>query len=231
MSFAVIYKGKSCTELGILPVRRPSIPSPQLRTEEIEIPGRDGVLIETDDCYGQITIPVEFNFLTSPDSWNDIYRRAKRWIRGTGNLSFSDDPEFFYKVLYCNITDTERTSRRLGNFTAEFVCEPYSYLYNGQSEKTIAECLYNSNMVCHPIYKISGNGTCILTVNGKNMSATVGQNLTIDTDLMIAYRTDGDINNIAVTGNYEDLWLQEGENTISITSGYDLSIIPNWRTL
>ena len=86
-------------------------------------------------------------------------------------------------------------------------------------------------MICHPIYKISGNGTCILTVNGKNMSATVGQNLTIDTDLMIAYRTDGDINNIAVTGNYEDLWLQEGENTISITSGYDLSIIPNWRTL
>ena len=76
MSFAVIYNGKSCTELGILPVRRPSIPSPQLRTEEIEIPGRDGVLIETDDCYGQITIPVEFNFLTSPDSWNDIYRRA-----------------------------------------------------------------------------------------------------------------------------------------------------------
>ena len=63
------------------------------------------------------------------------------------------------------------------------------------------------------------------------MSATVGQNLTIDTDLMIAYRMDGDINNIAVTGNYEDLWLQEGENTISITSGYDLSIIPNWRTL
>ena len=69
---------------------------------------------------------------------------------------------------------------------------------------------------------------CTLTVNGNEMTANVGQNLTIDTDLMIAYRQDGTLQNTAVTGDYEDLYLVPGDNVISITSGFDLKIIPNW---
>lgn len=231
MSFTVVYNGKSCTEYGILPVRRPSIPAPEIKVEEIEVPGRDGILIETDNCYNPITISVEFNFLTNPSTWQDIYRKAKKWITGNGKLEFSDDPDFFYKVLYCNITDTERTSKRLGNFTAEFVCDPYCYVKRGLSEYPVNEVLYNPFSTSHPIYKISGNGSCILTVNGKNMTANVGQNIAIDTDLMISYRIDGEIINGSVTGNYEDLYLQEGENQISITDGFTLSVIPNWREL
>ena len=63
------------------------------------------------------------------------------------------------------------------------------------------------------------------------MTANVGQNLTIDTDLMIAYRQDGTMQNTAVTGDYENLYLLPGDNVISITDGFDLKIIPNWRTL
>ena len=63
------------------------------------------------------------------------------------------------------------------------------------------------------------------------MSADVGQNLTIDTDRKIAYRADGTLSNTAVSGDYEDLFLQEGENEISITDGFNLKIIPNWRCL
>ena len=82
-----------------------------------------------------------------------------------------------------------------------------------------------------PVYKITGNGGCTLTVNGKAMKATVGQNLTINTELMIAYRTDGTLQNGKVTGDYEDLYLLEGENQISITKGFDLKVIPNWRCI
>ena len=231
MSFSVIYNDVSSASFGILPVTRPDIPAPEIRVEEIEVPGRDGVLIETDNCYGTITIPVEFNFLTRPSTWQDVYRKAKKWIRGNGKLWFSDDPEFFYKVLYCKIIDTERTTKRLGNFKVEFTCDPYCYVMRGTSEYPVSDVLYNPYAVSHPTYKITGNGSCILTVNGKNMAATVGQNLTIDTDLMLAYRTDGSIMNGLVTGNYEDLFLIEGNNQISITSGYELSVIPNWREL
>ena len=69
---------------------------------------------------------------------------------------------------------------------------------------------------------------CTLMVNGNEMTANVGQNLTIDTDLMMAYRQDGTLQNTAVTGDYEDLYLVPGDNVINITSGFDLKIIPNW---
>ena len=53
----------------------------------------------------------------------------------------------------------------------------------------------------------------------------------IDTERMIAYRTDGTIQNTAVMGEYEDLYLQEGDNEILATDGFEISIIPNWRVL
>lgn len=93
------------------------------------------------------------------------------------------------------------------------------------------EIQYNPYDICHPIYKITGNGICTLTVNGKAMKATVGQNLTIDTERMIAYRKDGTMMNTSVSGDYEDLYLKPGENEISITQGFTLTVIPNWRRL
>ena len=84
----------------------------------------------------------------------------------------------------------------------------------------------------HPLsYIISGEGRCTITVNGKNMTANIGQNLTIDTELMIAYRTDGTTANTAVKGDYEDLYLQPGENQIGITRGFSMEVIPNWRCI
>ena len=63
------------------------------------------------------------------------------------------------------------------------------------------------------------------------MTANVEQNLAIDTELMLAYREDGTLKNAEVTGNYRDLYLQEGENEITVTSGFEMKVIPNWRRL
>ena len=62
------------------------------------------------------------------------------------------------------------------------------------------------------------------------MTANVGQNLIIDTDRMIAYRSDGTLNNTKVSGNYEDLYLKPGENSVEFSGG-TLKVIPNWRCL
>lgn len=229
--YNILYKGVNCSRFGIIPARRPSVPAPEIRVTETEIPGRDGVLVETDGCYGTITIPVEFNYLVPSEKWMDAYRKAKRWLTGSGWLVMEDDQDYMYKVLYVKITDTERTSRRIGKFTAEFTCDPYAYLVSGQQEHSVTDVLYNPYMLSHPVYKITGEGVCTLTVNGNTMSANVGQNITIDTELMIAYREDGTMQNTEVTGDYEKLYLQEGENTITVTSGFEVTVQPNWREL
>ena len=102
---------------------------------------------------------------------------------------------------------------------------------SGKYEITDFENIYNPYSVSHPEYLIIGEGNCTLTVNGKTMEANVGQNLTINTDLMLAYRKDGEMQNTQVTGNYEDLYLAEGENQISISAGFEMTVIPNWRCL
>ena len=90
---------------------------------------------------------------------------------------------------------------------------------------------FNPYYISHPDYIITGEGVCVLTVNGKSMRANTGQNLTINTDLMIAYRLDGTMQNTAVTGDYQDMYLKEGDNQISVSSGFVLKVIPNWRSL
>ena len=90
---------------------------------------------------------------------------------------------------------------------------------------------FNPYEISHPIYKIYGEGQCELNVNGNVISANVGQNLIIDTERKLAYREDGTLRNTNVTGNYEELFLQERENKIMITDGFELKIVPNWRCL
>lgn len=229
--YEVIYKEKTSTEHRILPIRRPDISAPEENVTEVYIPGH-GVILQKDGTYKPIVIPIEFNFMDVPDKWGEVYRKAKKWISGSGKLKFSDDPEYFYRVNLCKIVDPERISRQIGIFTAEFTCNPYMYVVAGQTEKEIKDALKNPYELCEPIYRITGNGSCTLTVNGKTMKATVGQNLTIDTERMLAYReSDGKLMNTSVTGDYEDLYLNPGANTISVTSGFVLKVIPNWRCL
>lgn len=229
--YNITFKETDLSDFGIIPARRPSVPAPEIRVTETEIPGRDGALVETDGCYNPITIPIEFNFLVPPDEWMEAYRKAKRWMTGSGSLVLGDDTDYMYKVLYCKITDTERTSWRLGNFTAEFTCDPYSYLVSGQQEYQIADVLSNPYMISHPLYKISGTGACTLTVNGNEMQATINGGLTIDTDRMIAYNSQGVNQSAVLSGDYEGLYLIEGSNTISVSSGFTTTVIPNWREL
>lgn len=72
---------------------------------------------------------------------------------------------------------------------------------------------------------------CTLTVNGKTLTANVGQNITIDTERMIAYREDGTIMNTSVTGDYENAYLPHGKNEVFVSKGFSLKLQPRWRCL
>ena len=225
------FNGTTASSLGVKVSYRPDMPTPEKNIEEVVIPGRDGALIEWDGTYADIEIEVDMNFIIPPDNWGYMFRRVKLWLSKTGNLRFSDDPDYFYKVKNIVINTTERAVREAGEFTAVFRCDPYIYAKAGTNEINLSEATYNPGAVAKPVYKIIGEGLCRLTVNGKTFSINVGQNATIDTDLMLTYRQDSEIMNADVTGDYADLWLQEGENTLSAPSNFTVTVIPNWRYL
>lgn len=228
------YNGIFGSSIGIFLKNRPSLPVARIRKEEYEIPGRDGVLTCTKSDYEQEEIKLKFNFIALKEQdWNKKAEEAKKWLlSGGAQLIFSDTPEYFYRVSGVEIDTIDRVSARVGVFTAKISLESgLRYLLSGTREMEYTMAKNNPYLSCKPVYKITGEGVCTLTVNGKKVTANVGQNLTIDTELMMAYRKDGTLQNTAITGNYEDLYLIHGINTISVSSAFTLKIIPNWRCL
>lgn len=231
--FTVKYNGRSCDEVGLKVAKRPNIPTPQKRITEIVIPGRSGALHIDEGAYEEIEIQIEFNFSENSGNWGAALRSVRKWMHGSGDgrLIFSDDEQYFYKVSAVQTDgDTERNVKRLGYLTVIFVCDPFMYSLAGEEAIDLPCTLTNDGECSMPVYKITGEGLCTLSVNGKSVSVNVGQEITIDTDLRLVFRGQA-MENTAVTGDLSSLWLVTGENEIRITDGFAASVVPRWRYL
>ena len=229
--YDIFFNGAKAWDLGIAVATRPSVPPPQMRGSFVDVAGLDGSLLVTDNTYENIEIEIEMNFARKPEWLGNTYRAAKNWLTGSGELILGDDPEVYYRVKMASVSDMERRTRFGADIKATFICDPFTYFLSGKHKQSVENVLLNPYYLAKPIYHISGEGVCDLTVNGKTMRANVGQHLAIDTEKMLSYKNDGTLNNADVTGDYEDLFLKNGENTITITNGFTLEVIPNWRSL
>lgn len=233
MSIDIQFNNVLGSTLGIYMKEKPSLPAAQEKVEQVSISGRDGNLLIRKGVYESTPIPVEFNYIGPEDKWGERWRNAKQWLSAMDTeLKFTDDPDVFYKISHVIISENRKHGNRIGNFSCSFITKDgLSYLESGRVLYDITEALVNPGIVSKPVYMITGEGMCTLTVNGKSLTANVSVDLSIDTEKMIAYRSDGTSQNTAVSGDYEDLFLQEGENVISITDGFECKVVPRWRCL
>lgn len=231
--FYILLDGESSMKNNIVVTRRPNFPAPKPRYKDVDVFGVNGSYVEFDGTYENIDVEIEFNYITDPSNWHNVWRKVKSWLLkgGQRELQLSDDLGFYYKVKKIILNTNEREFVNSAEFSAKFTIAPFEYVVNGKEMYTAEQCKYNQYDECFPNYIVTGEGMCTITVNGKSMTANVGQNLTINTELQLAYRVDGVAQNTAVSGNYNDLKLLNGENEISITDGFDLKIQPNWRCL
>ncbi len=229
--YNIEYRGETCIEHGVYITQRPAIPSPVEEVETFKVAGRDGILIG-DRYLSPIELYIEMNFKERRDRWAARYREIKKWLSRSGNLIQKDDKEYFLKVFYVQLEEEERIIKKYGKFRAHFICDPYMYRVDGLEEYAINDprILDNPYEICHPTYIVTGSGTRTLTVNGKTATLTVNGTTIVDTDRMITYtQADHTLRNTRLTGDYEDLYLQEGENALS-ASASGVTIIPNWRS-
>nr|DAN39047.1 MAG TPA: distal tail protein [Caudoviricetes sp.] len=227
--YFILYNNETNLDIDLLIRDRPSKPSPEMEYEEVKVPG--GKTLYREKGYKDIDIPISFNFLSKKSfEWDKDFRRVKKWLlsKVDNRLKFADDFEVYYKVNKVTIDTPERILKKLGRFDVTFTCEPYVYIDNDEIE--LNTVLYNDYLVSKPIYRVVGEGNLTLNINNKVIKANVGQELIIDTDKGLCYREDI-VNNIALEGKYEDLYLQEGYNNFSWTDGFEIYITPNLRCL
>lgn len=233
--FAVTYNNKTDAQIGCHAKSRPSIPAPAQKVSITLIAGRDGSYFDPEDTVSDIVIPVTFSFRKqNKNLWHTVYRAIKAWLLTSEDrniLSFSDDPGFHYRVKNVQISSAERIAWTIGEVTAMFTCDGYTYLDSGDDAVNLTATLQNDHALCMPIYELTGNGAFTLTVNGNTMTGTCSSNLTIDTERMLALQSGATWFNTTVAGDYQGLWLVPGQNTLSITSGITCRIRPQWRCL
>lgn len=227
--YDIDYNGTTGKMLGVAITTRPAIPVPQKRGEYVQVAGRDGSLFVSDGTYQDIQFEIQMNFVRAEHFWHDTARRVRNWLSGSGILRLGNDPEWHYRVKNASSTQMDNISKKGAVFTASFVCEPFQYHDGGQVFMDVDQVSLNPFHECQPVYEIHGTGEFVLEVNGNEVSGTSDGVAYIDTEKMIAYKDSQ--TRVVTSGDFEGLYLKNGQNAISINNGFTLKIKPNWRSL
>lgn len=224
----ISFKNVSSKTVGLIVTAPPQVTHAEIKGDVYSIPGRDGDLYGVDTYKGSAEIKVQFALVTSETatSYQTALRQIRKWLNGTGKLVIGDATDAYYEVQKVSIVTDSRIIVRYGTLEVSFIVYPYEFLNTGDTGVT-AFPITNNAQSSKPIYKIVGSGDGVLTVNSKTMNYTVSGTLYIDTRRMIAY--DGSNNNCndKISGDYKNLWLKEGSNSISATVG-TLTVYPKW---
>lgn len=222
--YDIEYNNASGKEHGVFLYDYAQFSGAKKQYQSTSVAGRLGELVGQDEGKSNLEIECTFGII-SPQFMSHI-SVVKRWLRGSGKLVISDHQDVFYKVWKINYGDIEREIRKFGQFTVTFVCTPYQFLKDGQS--SVSKITYNPYDLCRPIYTVTGSGAFTLTVNGNEMKGTANPMIVIDTERMVAYNQENVNQSNLLSGDYEDIYIPNGDMDISVSPGFSLAIIPQW---
>ena len=219
----VIINGQSSLEVnGLIISSLPPITKPMMRVEAQEIDGRDGDIV-TPLGYSAYDKQIEIGLYDDYD-----LDEIMDFFNQSGKITFSNEPERYFKFAQFDAIDFEKLVR-YKTATVTFHVQPFKYSYTEgertfefSSSDTSGELTIrnNGNYISRPTIKLTGAGTVNLSINGAEvMVVDMSENsvIILDSSEMNAYAPDTTLLNRKVTGNYDNLVLKIGRNTISYT--------------
>jgi predicted phage tail component-like protein len=222
-----IFKNEDSRGYSIVVNTLTPIQSAKEDGEFLKVPGRDGFLFQE---YGSLS-PTEKELEITLKDVSQL-GSIKAWLRGSGNLILSSEPDVFYKARLSGQIDFKKLLY-LRTAKIKFVCQSYGYLESGLTMQTMTlpgTLINPGTAASRPIITIYGTGTITLTVNSKNVIlSNVSEYVTLNSELEEAYKD--------LLGKNNDM---QGEfpffipetNSISWTGTVTkLEIVPNWRNL
>lgn len=217
-----IFKGKNSYDYGILKQSPYHILTSRGITST-EIPG--GTPIVTPGNYKMATMTFTLGLRNvSASKIDELYA----WLQGSGDLITSRDLQKCFKA-HCNGSmNPTYLSRRLGEMTVTFNCEPFRYavdekivnvpLTSGSNGALHANITCAGTAVSYPTFEIVGSGQIIFWINGKYIVLNdVSGTVKIDTESGMIIDEAG--NNLLpwVEGDPTALTLNPGRNDVTLT--------------
>lgn len=224
------FKGKSSKDFGILIASVPQRIRPSRRAEEIEIPGRNGILTQDEGAYDAYTISMECS-----TRGGDRLDEIATWLDGTGDLILSTEPDKVYQASIYNKISISDVIYLYNRFLLQFRVQPFKYSVNAISDTldlTAPTTIRNSGTVySEPLITVYGSGDITLTINGADFPLYgVNESITIDSEMMEVFK--GNANQNSKYGGAEFPEFEVGKNEISWTGNVSkIKLQPRWRWL
>lgn len=216
MNYCIINGMKSTLVKGLLIQSLPMISKPLMRTTIEEIDGRDGDIV-TKLGYSAYDKVMRIGLFGDYDIDEII-----KFFDSEGTVIFSDEPDKFYRFQILNQIDFERLLR-FKQAEVVFHVQPFKFsavddvlTYSATGLSSIS--LFNrGNVYSRPRLTITGSGSVALSINNTQiLTMTLSEYITIDGEEMNAYK-GATLANRSVSGDYNNLRLNSGVNTLSWT--------------
>lgn len=234
MKAYIEFNGRKSIDLGLRILNQVEHTSTHNDVEQIEVPGRDGVLLKDN----RRLVPVEKSFpcsLKARDNLTAAQAAISDWlnVKGWHDMVLSWDPEHIYRASVVEGFDVKEVLRQFGKVKLNFLAHPIKYLKTGRSAINLTKgmTLTNpGNVAAKPVITLRGSGNGTITINGRVTTLeNVQRELVIDMDKHLIY--SGNLaawDKVVRTANGAMPSLDIGRNTITWTGNFTLSMVPNW---
>lgn len=227
--------GASSLDFDMVMANQSKYESPENDMEQIEVMGRNGVLLVDNDRLKPIKRSFPFSIKIPYDRKIDISQREteiSEWlsIKGFQRLKLSWDPDYYYKAAIIEGFDLTETVKWFGKGVIDFLIHPIKYLKSGQYFHDVVngDVLFNpTKRASEPIYYLTGTGNVTITINDKQM---IFKNVTSGLQINVEQKTVTYLNQSHYDKMYSDFVLLEpGQNKITWdNTNFKLKIFPNW---
>lgn len=182
-----IWKGIDCRAMDVIMTGPAPVIRPEERVDHIEIPGRSGDVTELEgtDIYNSYiqTVSIAVN-----RRYN--IREVYKWLRGSGYVTFSTDPERRQQARIIGAITLNKHSYNLDWYTGEvqFYCQPLKEKLSEETQTITSSGTAVKNqgdITARPLFKVTTTATTVtLTMNGKSltidMSGLSNQSIYVD---------------------------------------------------
>ena len=218
-----IYKNINSRDMGLSILKIPPRTKPTRRGEMITIPGRDGFLFESEDAYNGKTLELECTFLPpenlSQKEIDALIMQIIVWLDGSGELIFSDYPNYYYEATIINEIPIERLFKRYRRFLLSFEVQPFSkhiqltsVKKSTTSKQTISVSSYYD---IKPKVNLQATGNIEIKINEQSIHfIDLDTDIIIDSEYMNVTDTNGNNMNNHMVGDFPVL--KPGNNTIQV---------------
>lgn len=200
--------------------------------EKVQINGRNGDLILSNDRYDNISVSIpcfiRYNFKTNFRRLTDFLKNTEGYCK----LETGEEADLFRLACFYDVIEASTTQiNREGQFTLVFDCKPQIFLKSGQiwnklttGSQILINPTYSASL---PLFQVKGTGTITVNDTVIQLNANTGTT-TIDCETGDAYQDTINRNgNLIVTDNQMPK-LNSGNNNIKVTGFSSVQIMGRW---